>query len=643
MIHVVGIVINSRYLIEGLVLEGKPSEFGEISDKSKIRKTVSRASLLANSFSNSEVVCKDNKIIRKDGFKFSDCELYTVKDTKIHKIKDNTISILRRIVQNNETIGFEVKLLGNTSKLSTSNVIALSTIFKPVGYTVAARHGEEARIDPKTKKLITVEVRKPYLTGIGGNKLSDLPVLVIDKIDKGKSKSESAKGTEEHKPSTKTIQNEDIKTLEPNPSAVGLLELLDLIDKLDGLIVTNDKTTYTRQTVDREDKEKSAFVPLEMVQVAEPIISTSDKTVNVNLKFKKLGFVYVDGTPVPSFMWREKSIFSNGNPNLDKFSVALTKESVITLFKIFGESLALEVNDTNKKILGSIKALGLRSNAECLINIDASKLSITNKKINELEGFKKGLVKLHCSKLALKILKGISISNDTILPAYSNYSKEMLEKIKELGVNTSTGSYTSPMLEVDNSEESSDKQGDKQGDKQEKVSNIEVEYFLAGYRTLPKVSDLLVKKDKFSLAQEKALSDFNNDIELIEKDIESNDNSYFLAGLPEKTVNYIRTFGVGQFLALHYIDFNTLDTDSKNKLIDFILNSIRVFSYKVDNNRKDLVTLKLSILTQNDFKSYGDGSDWEIKKARANQKADIYEWKKNEAVNLSLRNISFNN
>ena len=184
------------------------------------------------------------------------------------------------------------------------------------------------------QKLITVEVRKPYLTGIGGNKLSDLPVLVIDKLDKGKNKSESNKNTDEHKPSTKTIQNEDIKALEPNPSAVGLLELLDLIDKLDGLIVTNDKTRYTRQTVDREDKEKSAFVPLEMVQVAEPIISTSDKTVNVNLKFKKLGFVYVDGTPVPSFMWREKSIFSNGKPNLDKFSVALTKDSAITLFKM---------------------------------------------------------------------------------------------------------------------------------------------------------------------------------------------------------------------------------------------------------------------------------------------------------------------
>ena len=31
MLNVVGVVINESYLIEGLVIEGKPREFGEIS------------------------------------------------------------------------------------------------------------------------------------------------------------------------------------------------------------------------------------------------------------------------------------------------------------------------------------------------------------------------------------------------------------------------------------------------------------------------------------------------------------------------------------------------------------------------------------------------------------------------------------
>ena len=652
MIHVVGIVINSRYLIEGLVLEGKPSEFGEISDKPKIRKTISRASLLANSFSNSEVVCKDNKIIRKDGFKFSECELYTIKDTKIHKIKDNTISILRRIIQNNETIGFEVKLLGGVSKLSTSNVIALSTIFKPVGYTVANRKGEEARIDPKTKKLITLEVRKPYLIGIGGNKLSDLPVLVIDNIDKNKNKANSdSKVTskqeikskkEEPKISTKTIQNVDVKYIEPDASKVGLIDLILLARACNGVIVTNSETTYSRQTADKEDKENTDFVPLDMVQVAEPHIISSDKTVNINLRFRKLGLVYVDGTPVPTFMWREKSIFSNGKPNLSKFSIACTIDVAKKILEKFGSSLAIDVNDKDKKILGSIKALGIRKDVECLLNIDASKLRIITD-YSSVEGFensenlRNSLFGCFMAKTVIKVAKEVKEqykkwdTEKRIFPAYSQYTNEMLSKLNELGVNIADGSYRVPLMDSVSSESSEKSAG----------NSVEIEYFLAGYRTVPKVSDFLLKGDALKKAKELAVTKFNNDINKIVEDMHS-ESSVFYEGLPKKIVD-IATFGVNTLIATFYVDKDKLsDKDGANileiadKLTDGCKSTIEVA-------RTALLYYKLNILESSRFENYGDGSDWEPKKARANQKADIYEWKKNESVNLSLRNISFNN
>lgn len=652
MIHVVGIVINSRYLIEGLVLEGKPSEFGEISDKPKIRKTISRASLLANSFSNSEVVCKDNKIIRKEGFKFSDCELYTIKDTKIHKIKDNTISILRRIVQNNETIGFEVKLLGGVSKLSTSNVIALSTIFKPVGYTVAARKGEEARIDPKTKKIITVEVRKPYLTGIGGNKLSDLPVLVIDNIDKNKNKAKSdSKVTskqeikskkEELKISTKTIQNIDVKYIEPDASKVGLIDLILLARACNGVIVTNSETTYSRQTADKEDKENTDFVPLDMVQVAEPHVISSDKTVNINLRFRKLGLVYVDGTPVPTFMWREKSIFSNGKPNLSKFSIACTIDVAKKILEKFGSSLAIDVNDKDKKILGSIKALGIRKDVEYLLNIDASKLRIITD-YSSIEGFensenlRNSLFGCFMAKTVIKVAKEVKEqykkwdTEKRIFPAYSQYNDEMLSKLNELGVNIADGSYRVPLMDSVSSESSEKSAG----------NSVEIEYFLAGYRTVPKVSDFLLKGDALKKVKELAVTKFNNDINKIVEDMHS-ESSVFYEGLPKKIVD-IAMFGVNTLIATFYVDKDKLsDKDGANileiadKLTDGCKSTIEVA-------RTALLYYKLNILESSRFENYGDGSDWEPKKARANQKADIYEWKKNEAVNLSLRNISFNN
>lgn len=640
MLNVVGVVINESYLIEGLVIEGKPREFGEISDKEKIRKTISRNSLIANRFNNNQVSCLDGKIIRKEGFKFSDCELYGVKEGKIFRIKDNSITLLKRFVQKNETAGFEVKLLGKVTKLTTPNVIALSNIFKPVGYTVAARSYTEKRLHPKTKELIDVEVKKPYLTGINGHKLSDLPTVEIGNVENNKN---SAKAVEVKK-SAKTIQNVDIKYIEPDASRFGLVELILLAGSCNGVIVTNSETTYTRQTEDREDKENSNFVPLEMVQVAEPVLHFSEKNVNVNLKFKKLGFVYVDGTPVPTFMWREKCIFSNGKPNLSKFSIAVSAFAAKKLLEIFGSSLAIEVNDKDKKIIGSIKALGLRDDVECLLNIDASKLSIVSNKASGSNMFDDKqleitLFGMYTSKLSGKVCNEIkkqfseADKDRDIFSAYKNYNSEMLDKIKEAGVNITDGSYNAPLFEA--VEGASTGSGSK-------IENIEIEYFLDGYRTVPKVSDLLVKKDALKLAKEKAVNEFKNDLNLIADDM-NNKDSVFLSGLNEKAVSLIQNTGITYFIGSFYLDKEKMTEDDKVELLKNVNSLLKTSKDALEKTKFALGTIKLNILSANRFESYGDGSLWEAKKARANQKADIYVLKSDRAINLSLRNISFNN
>ena len=640
MLNVVGVVINESYLIEGLVIEGKPREFGEISDKEKIRKTISRNSLIANRFNNNQVSCLDGKIIRKEGFKFSDCELYGVKEGKIFRIKDNSITLLKRFVQKNETAGFEVKLLGKVTKLTTPNVIALSNIFKPVGYTVAARSYTEKRLHPKTKELIDVEVKKPYLTGINGHKLSDLPTVEIGNVESNKN---SAKAVEVKK-SAKTIQNVDVKYIEPDASRFGLVELILLASSCNGVIVTNSETTYTRQTEDREDKENSNFVPLEMVQVAEPVLHFSEKNVNVNLKFKKLGFVYVDGTPVPTFMWREKCIFSNGKPNLSKFSIAVSAFAAKKLLEIFGYSLAIEVNDKDKKIIGSIRALGLRDDVECLLNIDASKLSIVSNKASGANMFddkqlKITLFGMYTSKLSGKVCNEIkkqfseADKDRDVFSAYKNYNSEMLGKIKEAGVNITDGSYNAPLFEA--VEGASTGSGSK-------TENIEIEYFLDGYRTVPKVSDLLVKKDALKLAKEKAVNEFKNDLNSIADDM-NNKDSVFLSGLNEKTVSLIQNTGLTYFIGSFYLDKEKMTENDKVELLKNVNSLLKTSKDALEKTKFALGTIKLNILSANRFESYGDGSLWEAKKARANQKADIYVLKSDRAINLSLRNISFNN
>ena len=412
---------------------------------------------------------------------------------------------------------------------------------------------------------------------------------------------------------------------------------------LNGLIVTNSESSYTRQTVDKEDKEKSNFVPLEMVQVAEPVASCSEKNVNVNLKFKKLGFVYVDGTPIPTFMWREKCIFSNGKPNLSKFSIAVSTFAAKKLLDVFGSSLAIEVNDRDKKIIGSIRALGLRDDVECLLNIDASKLSIVSNNASGIDmydntQFEITLFGMYTSKLLGKICNEIkkqfseADKDRDIFSAYKNYSSEMIDKIKEAGVNITDGSYNAPLFE---SVEGASSSGSK-------VENIEIEYFLDGYRTVPKVSDLLVKKDALKLAKEKAVSEFENNLSLIADDMR-NEDSIFLSGLNEKTANLIQNAGLAYFIGSFYLDKERMTKDDKARLLKDANNALKSAKDAFEKTKFTLGNLKLNILSANRFESYGSGSLWEAKKARANQKADIYVLKSNRVINLSLRNISFAN
>lgn len=636
MLNVVGVVINESYLIEGLVIEGKPREFGEISDKEKIRKTISRNSLIANKFNNNQVSCLDGKIIRKEGFKFSDCELYGVKEGKIFRIKDNSITLLKRFVQKNETAGFEVKLLGKVTKLTTPNVIALSNIFKPVGYTVAARSYTEKRLHPKTKELIDVEVKKPYLTGINGNKLSDLPTVEIGNIESNK---KSAKAVEVKK-SAKTIQNVDVKYIEPDASKVGLVDLILLAMSCNGVVVTNSETKYTRQTEDREDKENTNFVPLDMVQVAEPHIISSDKTTNINLRFKKLGFVYMDGAPVPTFIWREKSIYNNGKTNLSKFSIACSIDVAKKVMDGFGSSLAIDVNDKDKKILGAIKALGIRKDVECLLNIDASKLRIITN-YSSIEGFensenlRNSLLGCFMAKTVIKVAKEVKEqykkwdTEKRVFPAYSQYNDEMLVKLNELGVNIADGSYRVPLMDSVSSESSEKSTG----------NSVEIEYFLAGYRTVPKVSDFLLKGDALKKAKELAVTKFDNDINKVVEDMQS-ESSVFYEGLPKKIVD-IAMFGVNTLIGTFYLDKDKLSDKDGATILGIVDELTKDCKSTIEVARTALLYYKLDILENSRFENYGDGSAWEPKKARANQKADIYELKADPSINLSLRGINF--
>ena len=170
-------------------------------------------------------------------------------------------------------------------------------------------------------------------------------------------------------------------------------------------------------------------------------------------------------------------------------------------------------------------------------------------------------------------------------------------------------------------------------------NSVEIEYFLAGYRTVPKVSDFLLKGDALKKAKELAVTKFDNDINKVVEDMQS-ESSVFYEGLPKKIVD-IAMFGVNTLIGTFYLDKDKLSDKDGATILGIVDELTKDCKSTIEVARTALLYYKLDILENSRFENYGDGSDWEPKKARANQKADIYELKADPSINLSLRGINF--
>lgn len=564
MLKVVGVVINSSYLVEGIEFEGTAREFGEVSFDSKlIRKFISRGNLVNNRFKSNEIDCSNGRIVRINGFRFSGCNLYFLKDNKILKIEDNNITLLRRVVSNNDTVGFDVSLLGDTKSFTVTNTIALSELFKPNGFKIASRVETVRKID-KSGNIVHVDIRKPYLVGTGGNKLSELPIRYINSSEDTKSTKNVNK---------QTIQNVDKNEIELDKSKYGLYELIQLVKKYDGLVVTNNKSSYTKKSTTEVDKDNSLFVPIEMVEVATPHISFSEKSTNVNLKFRKLGFVYHNGVPITTYLWREKSIFSDGKPNLSKFSVAISRDGANAILKEFGASISVKDADSIKYLKAIESIFGKKDLV--LLDIDASNLSfLSSNNLNnnvfyvDNKDILNKTLKFNKYKLESKIYKAIldKYNKDSgVFKAYANLSKEMLDGLNEIGINIKDGSYREPILNNGYSSSDSDK--------------IYISYSIDGMKSLPSVNKMV--------------------------------------GELEKGSKIIDAFALRDILQY-------LDKDLTNEEVDTFVDKYANANSIVDKVKEELYLHKLSILEKNRYEYYDDSSKWNAKKARGNQKVDSY-------------------
>lgn len=431
MIKLLNTIVDDKRRLIGFIVEGKDKEFDGFTDE-KIVKPVRLSWLADRNFKNNQVAISKAGIQQLGNFKINTLPMVAITPNGYVNV-DNTITLLGRYISNNEVVGFHVAIAGEKANYTYKNIIDLSFWFKPKNFIVK---------NSSTGKL--------FIAGKTGIKLEDLPTEVIGEESKAKRTKSAAK---EKTAVDGMVDNEfDIMDLYSYLSGIGGQVLMLPTEKY---IRTGTATTAAAST----------FIPMGIGEIGSPYVKVGEVKLNANTNFKKPGMVNVPigggSIPVQTFVYREKTIFRNGDNHVKKFGVVIPKGNTEEFIKVFSKGMVVTPL-TDNGITQPFSALIGRNDVD-FFEVDASKVAmfskdkinnsvLTNKQIYEL------VHRLYINKLIAKYLgtrggvlkelkdAGVKLEEATgrkIMPMFAAMNDEFRNNIEACGINIYDGSFTS--------------------------------------------------------------------------------------------------------------------------------------------------------------------------------------------------------
>lgn len=373
-----GVILSQNYAIKGLIIGGDNSDLSDLVSRVKnvkngVSKKVTEFAFTVDELSkvnyeNSQVGFLNGKLARKPGFKVGNCDLYILNNNnKPVKIPDKTITLLAKVVSSGKVVGYKCKFMGRELKLALNNIVILSNIFKPVDYTVAVRDVKTTKENPNTGKVEEVIVKKPYLVGINGNRLSGLPEEVIESKKETKPKKElpSLEKKEEKVTAKKDrLAKGDGNKKDINSEAEVKKSIIDVSEKIfkySGNLALYDFMKALQDAkcaiVNVDETEKSlakgiaSFCGLE---VALPRLICKD-SYDLMLGYKRIGIAKLKNKNLIIYKDIYRYITKNFKAKAN-LTVVCAKESLSTLGNIIGNN-ANSVISLDKRVGSVIKSL----------------------------------------------------------------------------------------------------------------------------------------------------------------------------------------------------------------------------------------------------------------------------------------------
>lgn len=434
MVEVVGTIVNERNMLVGLVIEGKPSDFGEIGGNEDVKKALSldMAKRLLHNCKNFKI--EAGRIIQKGKKRLSDLPMYNNG-----VVVSNGMYLLSRITADDKIVGFDVKLDTNDAPMRYryQDVVTLSGWYRPQNFVVKF-----------------LEDGKAFISGKPGvMKLEDLPeVKTIQQSRRAAASKERAVNNPAINRREGVVNTKRMGNILEN--YLDLFTIMDGIRKADGIIIYLPDNSYNN-TLDSNTVVGKDFYDLGIGLIGNPYPEHSADKMKVNITFKKPGLVALDnGMRAYTFTYSSRTIIKNGENNIKSLGVAVPVDKAAELIDYFsrrgGEMHISEITDA--KFIRDIEGVSGRRDMKYfkldLSNIDVmstkrakesilshSEVRDLTKKLIYNQMLAKGL------KEAIKKYSNGAVHKD-IHPMYKQFSAEMLEMLVAKGIDVYSGSYT---------------------------------------------------------------------------------------------------------------------------------------------------------------------------------------------------------
>ncbi len=471
MIELVKTIVDDKRQLVGFVVRGTDRELGGV-DNTVIEKSLGIQTLLQSNFSNRQISIIKHQLYTKKGFKFNQLPMVVTKGDGTFINISNEINITKQFLMDNKRIGYEVTFAdGSSLNVRYDNVVSLTSWFRPGNFVIRQ-----------------LENGKKFISG-RGIRLDELPTVDLGKKSKAK-RAEPADG-KSNKPVTGALE-----------TGFDILNVYDVIGELDAYIVNLPNSEYERTS--GTHTQLNNFTSFGIGDIASSNLEFTGTKLNVNAKFKKLGFVKVDvnGVPMPitTYTFSTKNIFFDGKNHMKKFGIVVDAADEGKLVDSLGKSLAL-TKITNEKMIKSFGQL-LGKEQIAVYTVDTHNIDLMSKE--NVQKYKskataKNIEKLckdnNMFTLASRYLdaeiRAIKKEHAKELSSSSNvsnlvamYKEDTLREIQSAGIDIFSGAYKAP--KEDTTVVGSEKDA--------KHVDVEIEYELATHKIDSKMTGTSIIK-----------------------------------------------------------------------------------------------------------------------------------------------------